>query len=386
MAILNKYKLIILWIILTSLTNADRIKDVADILGFRENKLIGYGLVVGLNGTGDKSGQTFTEQSFRNMLVQLGINIPSGTKLDSKNIAAVMITSTLNPFAKKGQKLDVTVSSIGSAKSLRGGTLLMSPLKGIDGKVYAMAQGNLIVGGIGASGKDGSSVTINIPSVGRITGGATVEKTVTSNFINSKSVVFSLHRSDFTTARRMEDAINKVFGEGVAKALDAASVKVRAPVASDKKVSFLSVIENLEISPALGSAKIIINARTGTVVIGQRVTVRPAAVSHGSIIVTISENDKAQTNNAVINVQNNANTQNAANNPQVIAAENPPPISSSQVLIEQEDRRAFIFDKGANLREIVQTINAVGAAPGDLIAILEALKRVGALNAEIIVI
>ena len=346
---------------------ADRIKDVATLAGVRINQLVGYGLVVGLDGTGDKTGTKYTEQTFRNMLLQLGINIPPGIKLSSKNIAAVTVTANLQSFMKKGQQIDVNVSSIGDAKSLRGGTLLMTPLKGADGKVYAMAQGNLVVSGFGVSGSDGSKITVNVPSGGRIPNGATIERRIPNPFATSKDLIYNLHAPDFTTARNMADAINQNMGPGTAKPIDAASVKISAPVKVSQRVDFVSVLENIKFQIAATAAKIIVNSRTGTVVIGQHVRVTPAAVSHGNLIVTISENP-------VINQPNPLSLG------QTVVAPN------SQINVQAQTNRAFVFSPGASLKEIVKAINAVGAAPGDLVAILEALKQVGALNARLIII
>jgi len=364
---IRRYIVIIMLLFATQIANAERIKDMATLAGVRINQLIGYGLVVGLDGTGDKSGLTFTEQSFRNMLVQLGINIPPGTKLDSKNVAAVIVTANLSPFVKPGQMIDVTVSSIGSAKSLRGGTLLMTPLKGIDRKVYALAQGNLVVGGFGASGKDGSRITVNVPSVGRIPNGATVEQMVPSPYTQTADLIFNLKRPDFTTAKRMVEAINHTVGPNTAMSLDAASVRVGAPKNLSQRVSYVSLLENIEVKPGKAAAKIIVNSRTGTIVIGQHVSVSPAAITHGSLTVTISENP-------------------TVSQPNSFAAGETVTTDQSSVNVEQENNRAFLFSPGNSLRDIVQAVNAVGAAPGDLVAILEALKQVGALNAELIVI
>lgn len=346
---------------------AERIKDIATLDGVRTNQLVGYGLVVGLNGTGDKTGATFTEQSFANMLTQLGINIPPGVKLKSKNIAAVMVTTELKSFMKRGQTMDVNISSIGDASSLRGGTLLMTPLKGTDGKVYGIAQGNVTVIGLGAQGKDGSNVTVNVPSGGRIPGGATVERDIPNPFYISTNLAYNLHSPDFTTSRRMADAINALMGPGTAKALDATTVKVTAPKKMSQRVDYVSVLENIELKPAEAAAKIIVNARTGTVVISRAVVVRPAAVSHGNIVVTISENPVISQPNAF------------AGGRTVVR-------SNSQIDIKENARRAFVFSPGASLRDLVNAINAVGATPGDLIAILQSLHQAGAVSAEIVVI
>ncbi len=362
-----KWTIIAIAFCFSLLAHAERIKDMTSIAGVRTNQLIGYGLVVGLNGTGDKTGTTFTEQSFRNMLVQLGINIPVGTKLDSKNIAAVMVTAKLQSFLRRGQTIDVNVSSIGNSKGLRGGTLLMTPLKGINGQVYAMAQGNLIVGGLGVTGNDGSSVTINVPSGGRIPDGATVERDLPNPFSKSKYIVFHLNSPDFTTAKRLADSINMTMGSGTARALDSNSIKVTAPRNVSDKVEFVSVVENIEFKPGIVPARIIVNSRTGTVVIGRKVLVGPSAVSHGNLIVTISENPYVSQPNAFSGGVTTA-------------------VPNAQIDVKAQSKRAFLFAPGSSLRDIVKAINAVGAGPGELVAILEALKQVGALNARLIII
>lgn len=359
--------LIIASLFFSQMTFAERIKDIATLAGVRVNQLVGYGLVVGLDGTGDKTGTRFTEQSFRNMLVQLGINIPAGTKLDSKNIAAVLVTANLHSFMKIGQQIDVNVSSIGNSKSLRGGTLLMTPLKGADNKVYGIAQGNLVVGGFGVSGSDGSSITVNVPSGARIPDGATVERVVANPFAKSRRLIYNLHAPDFTTAKRMAEAINETMGPETARPIDASSVIITAPKKVSQRVDYVSVLENIRFKPAIAAAKIIVNSRTGTVVIGQHVNVRPAAVSHGNLIVTISENP-------------------IISQPNPLAAGATVVAPNSQVNVQAQNNRAFVFAPGASLKDIVKAINAVGAAPGDLVAILEALKQVGALNARLIII
>lgn len=347
---------------------AERLKDIASIAGVRSNQLVGYGLVVGLDGSGDQTSQTpFTVQTFKNMMEQFGIAMPDNVNPQLKNVAAVSIHADLPPFYKPGQKIDITVSSIGNAKSLRGGSLLMTPLKGADGNIYAIAQGNLVVGGFGAEGADGSKIQVNISSVGRIPNGATVERGVPSPFAHQKYLVFNLHNPDFTTAKRVTETVNRMFGPHVSKALDASSIEVSAPVDSNQKVSFLSVLENLEISPAESSAKVIINSRTGTIVIGKNVSVSSAAVSHGSLTVTISENPKV--------VQPNPFGQGQT-------AEEP----DTTVAIDEENNPMFLFEPGVTLDQIVRAVNQVGAAPGDLMAILEALKQSGALKAELVVI
>ncbi|ABA58829.1 Flagellar P-ring protein [Nitrosococcus oceani ATCC 19707] len=356
----------LLW--LSQGVQAERVKDLAAIAGVRSNQLVGYGLVVGLSGTGDQVTQiSYTRQSLRNMLREFGIIMPPGVNLQPKNVAAVSIHAQLPPFAKPGQSIDITVSSLGNAKSLRGGSLLLTPLKGADGRVYAMAQGNLIVGGFGAEGNDGSRVTVNIPSTGRIPNGATVERGVPNPFNNGGPIILNLHAADFTTANRVAAAINSAIGAGTARPLDGASIQVNAPAVPAQRVSFVSLLENLEVDPGEAPAKIVINSRTGTVVIGQHVRVQPAAVSHGRLTVTITANP---------------------------AISQPPPLSGGQTAvvprtdidIQEEGSRMFLFAPGVSLGEIVRAVNQVGAAPGDLVAILEALKQVGALSAELVVL
>jgi flagellar P-ring protein precursor FlgI len=348
--------------------HADRVKDLASIAGVRSNQLVGYGLVVGLDGTGDQTSQVqFTVQSLKSMLARYGVTIPPGVNLQPKNVAAVSVHAELPPFAKTGQTIDVTVSSLGNAKSLRGGSLLMTPLKGADGRVYAVAQGNLIVGGFGVSGNDGSKITVNIPSAGRIPDGASVERTVANPFATGDNIVLNLRSADFTTANRLAEAINRTIGPGAARALDGASVQVSAPNDVSQRVAFVSLLENIEVNPGEAAARIIVNSRTGTIVIGSHVRVMPAAVTHGSLSVTISEKP---------------------------VVSQPPPLSrgattvvpSSTIQVEQAKNRMFLFDPGVQLNEIVRAVNQVGAAPGDLVAILEALKQAGALRAELIVI
>ena len=285
-----------------------------------------------------------------------------------KNVAAVAIHADLPAFSRPGQTIDITVSSIGNAKSLRGGSLLMTPLKGIDGQVYAIAQGNLVVGGFGAEGADGSRITVNVPSVGRIPNGASVERAVASPFNSGDHLTFNLNRPDFTTAKRVVDEINRTFGPDVAQALDGGSIRVRAPIDPNQRVDYLAMVENLRIEQGNAAAKVIINSRTGTIVIGQDVRVQPAAVTHGSLTVTISENAQVSQPDGVL-----------AGGQTVIAP-------SSQINIDQGDSRMFVFNPGVSLDEIVRAVNQVGAAPGDLMAILEALKQAGALNADLVII
>ncbi len=356
--------LLLLWAV-SMQAYAERIKDLAFVSGVRSNHLVGYGLVVGLNGSGDKT--PFAEQSLKSMLKKFGIHLPPDLKTNSKNIAAVAVHADLPAFAKPGQKIDVTVSSLGNAKSLRGGTLLMTPLKGIDGQVYAIAQGSLLVSGLDASGADGSRITINVPSVGRIPDGAMVERSVPTGFDRGNTITLNLKQPDFTTASRMVSAINKMFGEGTARALDAESVEVRAPRLRNQRVSFLSMLENIEVDPDDGPARIIVNSRTGTVVISKTVRVKPAAVSHGNLTVRITENP-------------------TVSQPNPLAGGETQVTPESAIAIEQGNKRMFKFAPGVNLDEIVQAVNKVGVSPSDLVAILEALKQVGALQAELMVI
>jgi flagellar P-ring protein precursor FlgI len=347
---------------------AQRIKDLASVAGVRSNPLVGYGLVVGLDGTGDQTSQTpFTVQSFKNMLQQYGIVLPPNVTPQLKNVAAVSIHAELPPFAKPGQTIDITVSSLGNAKSLRGGSLLMTPLRGADGQIYAVAQGNLIVGGFGISGGDGSKVTVNVPSVGRIPNGASVERIVPNPFASMQKLVLNLHNSDFTTAKRVVEAINKILGPDSAEALDAVSIAVLTPPTTTQKVEFVSFIENIEVEADNAPARIIVNSRTGTVVISSTVRLKPAAVSHGSLTVTIKE-------------------QLEVSQPRPLSGGQTVVVPQTAINVEQPDSRMFVFNAGVSLNDIVQAVNQVGAAPGDLVAILEALKQAGSLTAELIVI
>jgi len=360
--------LLVVLLIFSGVAQADRIKDLASIAGVRSNQLLGYGLIVGLDGSGDKvNSSPFTEQSLKTMLTNLGIVVPPGTTIKPKNVAAVMVHADLPAFAKPGQKIDITVSSIGDAKSLRGGSLLMTPLKGADGKIYAMAQGNLVVGGLSATGADGSSITINIPSVGRIPGGASVERSVLSPFANGNSFTLNLHQADFTTARRLSESINNTIGPGTSRPIDATSIVVSAPLDASQRVSFVSMVENLEVRPDEVAARIIVNSRTGTVVISSQVRVSPAAVSHGSMTVTISESIDVTQPNAFAGGATTA-------------------VPSSDLTVEESGQRMFVFDPGVTLDEVVRAVNEVGAGPSDLVAILEALKQAGALRAELVII
>jgi len=353
---------------------ADRLKDLTSIAGVRSNQLIGYGLVVGLAGTGDGNA-ALTQQSMQSMISQFGV-VTSAANMNGKNAAAVIITAELLPFNKPGQKLDVVVSTVGQAKSLRGGTLLMTPLLGADGETYAVAQGNLMVGGFGVAGGDGSSLTVNVPTVGRIPGGASVEKMIETPFLDSGNILLNLHQGDFSTTNRVTEAINDVFGTDVATALDSTTIKVRAPIDPSQKVSFVSLLENIEVEPARPRAKVVVNARTGTIVIGGDVRVSAAAVTHGSLTVRVKEDtDITQTQNIAV--------------ADGVAATVPGDVvetPDTNIEVNEEFARAFVFDPGVELSSIVDALNAVGGTPSDLVAILEALREAGSLRAELIVI
>ncbi len=348
---------------------AERIKDLASVQGVRGNPLVGYGLVVGLDGSGDQTTQApFTTQSLKAMLSQLGVVVPANVNPQLKNVAAVAIHAELPAFAKPGQAIDVTVSSIGNAGSLRGGALLMAPLKGADGQVYAIAQGNVVVGGLGVSGQDGSRISINVPSAGRIPNGALVERAVPNNFAATPDLKLNLHTPDFTTAAQMAQTINATLQGDYARALDAVTVAVAAPTDANQRVAFLGALENIEVTPGAAAAKVVVNSRTGTVVIGSHVRVLPAAVAHGSLTVTISEKPRVS-------------------QPAPFSDGETVTVPSTAIEVTQGGRgNMFLFDAGVSLDDIVRAVNRVGAAPGDLVAILEALKEAGALRAELVVI
>lgn len=346
--------------------HAERVKDLAQVAGVRGNPLIGYGLVVGLDGSGDRTSQTpFTVQSLKTMLEQLGTTLPPGVNPQLKNVAAVAVHAELPAFAKPGQPIDVTVSSIGNAGSLRGGSLLMTQLKGVDGQVYAIAQGNLIVSGFGAAGRDGSKISVNAPNGGRIPSGAIVERPAPAA-ASSGNVTLNLHDADFTTAARIVTAVDRAFGSGRAHALDGVTIEITPPPGD--RIAFLAALEALDVDPGTASAKVIVNARSGTVVMGGQVTVLPAAVAHGSLTVTISEATQVS--------QPGAFSQKG----ETVA------VAQSTVTATTEGNHMVLFKGGTSLEDIVRAVNAVGAAPGDIVAILEALKQAGALRAELEVI
>ncbi|HAS6031044.1 flagellar biosynthesis protein FlgI [Vibrio vulnificus] len=363
---MKKFTLLLLCFVLPMTSAyAARIKDVAQVAGVRSNQLVGYGLVSGLPGTGEST--PFTEQSFAAMLQNFGIQLPAGTKPKIKNVAAVMVTAELPPFSKPGQQIDVTVSSIGSAKSLRGGTLLQTFLKGLDGQVYAVAQGNLVVSGFSAEGADGSKIVGNNPTVGIISSGAMVEREVPTPFGRGDFITFNLLESDFTTAQRMADAVNSFLGPQMASAVDATSVRVRAPRDISQRVAFLSAIENLEFDPADGAAKIIVNSRTGTIVVGKHVRLKPAAVTHGGMTVAIKENL-------------------SVSQPNGFSGGETVVVPNSDISVTEEQGKMFKFEPGLTLDDLVRAVNQVGAAPSDLMAILQALKQAGAIEGQLIII
>ncbi len=356
----------VLLLLLPLSASADRIKDVASIQGVRDNQLLGYGLVVGLDGSGDQTTQTpFTVQSIISMLSQMGVNLPQGTSLQLKNVAAVMVTATLRPFSKPGQTIDVTASSMGNAKSLRGGTLLMTPLKGADGQVYAMAQGNVLVGGVGAS-SGGASVQVNHLSVGRVPAGATVERSVPTVLGQGEFIHLELNDNDFTTATRVVDAINGQIAPDIAVAQNGRVIEVRAPQGVGL-VAFISRVENLEINPAQGVSKVIINARTGSIVMNQAVSLDACAVAHGNLTV-------------VINTDSTVSQPNAFSEGETVKTD------KTTIDVKSDKGGLVQLSKGVLLSDVVKALNAIGATPQDLLAILQAMKSSGALHAELEVI
>lgn len=348
-------------------SQAERLKDLTSVQGVRQNQLLGYGLVVGLDGSGDQTTQTpFTVQSVVSMLQQMGVNLPQGTNLQLKNVAAVMVTSSLPAFAQPGQTLDITVSSMGNAKSLRGGTLLMTPLKGADGQIYAMAQGNIVVGGVGAAA-NGSKAQINHLSVGRISAGATVERAVNTALGQGDVIYLELKESDFSTASRVADAVNARFGAQTASAQDGRVIRVLAPTDNNARVAFLGALESINVTPAQVSAKVIMNARTGSVVMNQAVTLDTCAVSHGNLSVVI-------------------NTQPVISQPAPLSGGQTVVAQQSQIEISKDPGKVILLKNSASLAEVVKALNSIGATPQDLLAILQAMKASGSLRAELEII
>jgi flagellar P-ring protein precursor FlgI len=348
---------------------AGRIKEVASIEGVRSNQLTGFGLLVGLDGTGDQTTQMpYTSQSLSNYLTQMGISLPGDTasRLQLKNVAAVLVTAELPAFARPGQTIDATVSSMGNAKSLKGGTLITTPLRGADGQVYALASGNIIVSGAGASA-GGSKVQVNHLSVGRIPGGVQVERAVPTPLLDSESIRLSLDASDFQTARHVAQAVNKQFGAGVARALDGRTVDVKAPRDPDERVTFIAELEELPLEASVASAKVVINSRTGSIVLNQAVTLGPCAVAHGNLSVSVSSTP-------------NVSQPGALSNGQTVVTE------QANIEIRNEPGMLVQIPAAPKLVDVVRALNSLGATPQDLLAILQAIKAAGALNAELEVI
>ncbi|OIR11491.1 flagellar P-ring protein precursor [mine drainage metagenome] len=349
---------------------AERIKDIATVLGVRENQLMGYGLVVGLDGSGDMTMQTpFTVQSITNMLLQMGVNMPPGSSsiMMLKNVAAVTVTASLPPFSRPGQTIDITVSSFGNAKSLRGGTLLMTPLKGADGQVYAMAQGNLLVGGVGAAAA-GSKAQVNHLSVGRIPGGATVERSVPTSLGQGEYVYLELNNADFTTAMHLAEAIDHNISPdaGIAMAVDARTIQIKAPEGG-ARVAFISKIENLDVDVAAGSAKVIVNARTGSVVMNQHVSLDDCAVAHGNLTVVV-------------------NAENTVSQPAPLSQGQTAAVTNATIEITADKGNLLRLKRGVDLNDVVKALNSIGVTPQDMLAILQAMKSAGALHADLEVI
>jgi len=354
-------------IFFSNLCVADRIKDLTSIQGVRNNQIIGYGLVVGLDGSGDMTTQTpFTVQSIINMLGQLGVNLPPGTNLQLRNVAAVMVTATIPAFAKPGQHIDVTVSSMGNAKSLRGGTLLMTPLKGADNQIYAMAQGNVLVGGIGAAA-GGSSVQVNHLSVGRISGGGIIEREVPTTIGQGDYINLELNSTDFTTVHRIVDAINGIY-PSTATAVDGRMIQVKAPIDISQRILFISRIESLDVAPAKAPAKVIVNSRTGSVVMNQAVTLESSAVAHGNLSIII-------------------NTEPVISQPGPFSQRGETVVTQrSQIEIRSDEGNLMLLPNGADLGEVVKALTSIGATTQDLLSILQALKASGSLRADLEII
>ena len=356
---------------------ADRIKDLTSVAAMRSNQLIGYGLVVGLNGSGDGADVSFTAQSMKTLLNRLGVSLEgplsdfetasSSGKIDIKNTAAVMVTAELPGFAKPGQKIDVTVSAIGKASNLRGGTLLLTSLRGVDGEIYAISQGSLAATGIDATAAAGSKVVIGVPTSARIPQGATVERIVDNPFDKAERVILNVRDSDFTTTTAIVNVINSRFGADVARAMDGVTVSLQAPQDLTQRVAFMSMVENMDVMPGEPSARVVVNARTGTVVISRNVRVTAAAVSHGTISVSVA-------------------VTNEISQPGAFSGGTTAAVQNADVAVSEPNKPMFMFNPGVDLRQIVDAVNQVGATPSALIAILEALKSAGSLRADLLVI
>ena len=357
--------------------HAARLKDITTLAGIRDNQLIGYGLVVGLDRTGDLTNQTpFTAQTFRNMLLQFGIRMPEGGRNQINNVAAVAVSATLYPFARIGQKVDITVSALGNASSLRGGTLLMLPLRGADNQVYAVAQGNVVVSGVESKGRDGTSVSVNFTTTGRIPNGATIEKTIPMPYVQNGVIVFELIDPDFTTSQRIAETINHELGYPAAQPIDAGAVAVKVNqfgraktgyLKQNSYVTFISDLENLKVRPGEVAARVVANSRSGTIVIGQDVTVSPVGITHGNLTISVSETPYVS-------------------QPGAFSRGHTVKGSDSDVQINQQKSHVFVFAPAASLKDLVDALNRVGAAPSDLISILEAIKESGALHADLEII
>jgi len=374
MTLLNAFRRILLpvaalcaAVIVPDLHAAQRIKDLAVLSGVRPNQLVGYGIVVGLDGTGDQTIQTpFTTQSLTSMLNQLGVTLPPGLNLQLRNVAAVMLTAKMPAYVRPGQSIDLTVSSMGNSKSLRGGTLMMTPLRGVDGQVYALAQGNVLVAGAGASA-GGTSVTINHLNAGRIPGGATIERSVQAVLGRGDFITYDTLDTDFTTVSRIVDTVNAVLGPDVAVAADARQVHIRAPLDPGQRVAFISRVENLLVNPAEAAPRVIVNSRTGSVVMNTRVTLGNCAVAHGNLTVSIQIDPSVSQPNPLGQGQTAV-------------------VERAQVEVRSDKSGLVVLPNAASLSDVVRALNAVGATPTDLLAILQALKAAGALKAELEVI
>ncbi|MEZ8143197.1 flagellar biosynthesis protein FlgI [Enterovibrio norvegicus FF-33] len=343
------------------------IMDLVDIQGIRQNQLVGYGLVVGLDGQGDRNQVKFTSQSITNMLRQFGVQIDANTDPKLRNVASVSVTAVVDPNVGSGQAINIVVSSIGDAKSLRGGTLLLTPLRGVDGEVYAVAQGNVVVGGVTAEGRSGSKTTVNTPTTGRIPNGATMEREIPSDFNEREKVTLNLRKASFTTAKNIAREINTTFGPDVAMAINNARVEMRAPKDTQQRVIMLSMLEEMSVAQGRKPARVVFNSRTGTVVIGQNVKVGEAAVSHGNLTVTISETQQVSQPNAFADGETVT-------------------VDNSEIDINEDQAQMVIWPPGTDLNTIVGAVNSLGATPTDLMSILQALHEAGALSAELVVI